>query len=36
MYKEEPALQVPRMDMSAMRPAMEYINKAMQGGKKPA
>jgi hypothetical protein len=36
MYKEEPALQVPAMDMSAMRPAMEYIGKAMQAGKKPA
>ena len=36
MYKEEPGLQVPRMDMSAMRPAMEYIGKAMQAGRKPA
>jgi len=36
MYKEEPGLQVPRMDMSAMRPAMEYIGRAMQAGKKPA
>jgi len=34
MYKEETTMQVPGMDMSAMRQAMEYIGKAMQAGKK--
>jgi MerR family transcriptional regulator, thiopeptide resistance regulator len=36
MYKEETSLQVPGMDMSAMRQAMGFINEAMQAGKKPA
>jgi hypothetical protein len=34
MYKEETTMQVPGMDMSAMRQAMEYIGKAMQAGGK--
>jgi MerR family transcriptional regulator, thiopeptide resistance regulator len=36
MYKQETTMQVPGMDMSAMRQAMGYINKAVQAGKKPA